>query len=80
MEVLNPHLLRHAAATFHLAFGGGPHICPGAHLARMEARVALNALFDLATGLTLQPGFVYENVPVSWARGPAALPVDIAWV
>ena len=31
----------------HLAFGGGPHVCPGAHLARMEARVAVNVLLDM---------------------------------
>ncbi len=63
----------------HLSFGGGPHVCPGAHLARMEARVALAALFDLATGMRLAPGYTYENVPVTWARGPKALPVEIDW-
>jgi cytochrome P450 len=30
----------------HVAFGYGPHICLGAALARLEARVALNAVFD----------------------------------
>jgi cytochrome P450 len=32
-------------ASRHLAFGGGAHICPGAPLARMEARHLLPSLF-----------------------------------
>lgn len=32
-------------ASRHLAFGGGAHICPGAPLARMEARHLLSRLF-----------------------------------
>ena len=63
----------------HLAFGGGPHVCPGAHLARMEARVAVNVLLDLASGLTVEPGHAYQNVPVAWAKGPLSLPVTVAW-
>jgi 2-hydroxy-5-methyl-1-naphthoate 7-hydroxylase len=30
----------------HIAFGRGPHFCPGSHLARMEAEVALTAVFE----------------------------------
>jgi hypothetical protein len=63
----------------HLAFGGGPHVCPGAHLARMEARVAVNVLLDMADGIELDPDYVYENVPVVWAKGPRTLPVRISW-
>ncbi|MFB7500831.1 cytochrome P450 [Streptomyces sp. NPDC056161] len=37
----------------HLAFGLGAHFCPGSHLARLEARVALPALFDRFPRLTL---------------------------
>ncbi len=63
----------------HLAFGGGPHVCPGAHLARMEARVAVNVLLDMAKGVTIEPGYVYADVPVSWAHGPRTLPACIDW-
>ncbi|MFJ2651610.1 cytochrome P450 [Streptomyces sp. NPDC087420] len=37
----------------HLAFGLGAHFCPGSHLARLEARVALPALFDCFPELAL---------------------------
>ncbi|WP_406500362.1 cytochrome P450 [Streptomyces sp. NBC_01590] len=37
----------------HLAFGGGPHVCLGAPLARMEAAIALEALFSEYPGLSL---------------------------
>ena len=64
----------------HLAFGGGPHVCPGAHLARMEARVAVNALLDTAAAIHVMPGHSYTDVPVHWAHGPRSLPVSIEWI
>ena len=44
----------------HLAFGLGPHFCPGSHLARLEAVVALPALFDRfpALALAIEPSEV----------------------
>jgi cytochrome P450 len=37
----------------HLSFGHGPHVCPGAQLARLEASIALPALFERFPGLQL---------------------------
>ncbi|NYI03410.1 cytochrome P450 family protein [Allostreptomyces psammosilenae] len=43
-------------ARHHLSFGHGPHHCPGAPLSRMEARVALPALFERFPDLALAVG------------------------
>jgi cytochrome P450 len=40
-------------AKQHMSFGTGPHLCLGMHLARMETRLALNALLDRLPGLRL---------------------------
>lgn len=37
-------MTRQGSATDYLSFGGGPHLCPGAALTRMELRVVLEAL------------------------------------
>ncbi|HZP27352.1 MAG TPA: cytochrome P450 [Acidimicrobiia bacterium] len=61
----------------HLGFGGGPHVCPGATLARLEARVALGVFLDRVERVRLAPGQGYEKVPVFWARGPRELHVEL---
>jgi cytochrome P450 len=42
-------------ADDHLAFGFGRHHCLGYHLARMEVRIALNAMLDRLPSLRLDP-------------------------
>ena len=57
----------------HIAFGGGPHICPGASLARLEGRVALEVFLDRVSTAELAPGCVRKKTPVFWANGPDRL-------
>ena len=65
-------------AKDHLAFGGGPHICPGASLARLEGRIALDVFFDRVQHASVDDGYRREPVPVFWANGPRRLPVNLA--
>jgi cytochrome P450 len=60
----------------HLTFGGGPHLCLGMHLARMEASVAINALLDRLPDLRLDPDAPPPKVVGLAFRSPAALPVQ----
>jgi cytochrome P450 len=62
-------------ARENLAFGGGTHLCLGAHLARMEAQEALGALVTRAPGLSLASDRI-EWGP-SLFRVPARLPVQL---
>jgi cytochrome P450 len=60
----------------HLAFGGGAHLCLGAHLARMEAQEAIGALAMRTRGLELL------SEKRSWGRSlfrvPGELPVRLS--
>ncbi|MFE6337267.1 cytochrome P450 [Streptomyces sp. NPDC057798] len=60
----------------HVAFGFGPHYCPGGMLARMESQLLVDALLDRLPGLKL--AVPPEKVPFrkgALIRGPEALPV-----
>lgn len=58
-----------------LSFGQGPHFCLGAHLARLEGRVALDMIATSISGYELVPGA--ERVHSSNVRGFAHLPMRI---
>jgi cytochrome P450 len=45
--------LERANARLHVAFGAGRHACPGAPLARAEAVVSLNRLFDRTSDIRI---------------------------
>ena len=60
----------------HLAFGHGPHFCLGAHLARMEARVALTELFERIRGYEVDEANAVR-VHSSNVRGFAHLPMSV---
>jgi cytochrome P450 len=62
-------------ARQHVSFGGGPHHCLGASLARLEARVAICGLVQRFPGLAAA-GDVEWNGRVN-LRGPAHLPVAV---
>jgi cytochrome P450 len=60
----------------HLGFGGGPHACLGAALARMETRIAMTAL--LARYPQLKLAVSEPSRLASWAlRGLVSLPVNV---
>ncbi|ORB84224.1 cytochrome [Mycobacterium kansasii] len=59
-----------------LSFGSGAHFCLGAHLARMEARVALTELFKRIRGYEVDEANAVR-VHSSNVRGFAALPIAV---
>ena len=59
-----------------VSFGSGAHFCLGAHLARMEARVALTELFKRIRGYQVDEGNAVR-VHSSNVRGFAHLPITV---
>jgi len=59
----------------HIAFGFGPHMCLGMHLARMETRVAVDALIERLPDLRLDPDGDDPHIHGQIFRSPTALPV-----
>jgi cytochrome P450 len=64
------------AGSVHLPFGHGIHFCLGASLARLEARLGLEALVSRFRGIA-------PRGPVTWnqslsVRGPRVLPVELS--
>ena len=59
----------------HIAFGFGPHYCLGANLARLEARVALEALLGATRAIELATDAPLPLHPSPVFRGVTRLPV-----
>lgn len=65
----------HRPLAPHVTFGSGPHMCLGMHLARMETRVALDALLERLRDLRLEPDAPRPRILGNIFRSPDALPV-----
>jgi cytochrome P450 len=61
----------------HVAFGNGPHICPGAHLARREIAASLDAWLARIPQFALAPGT--RPVLHAGASINGVLRLDLAW-
>jgi cytochrome P450 len=66
-----------ANAGDHLTFGYGPHVCPGASLARAVTRIGVTELLSAfpAGSLRMAPDYVRVNVPTFFESGPRTLDV-----
>jgi cytochrome P450 len=64
----------HRRADDHVAFGFGRHFCVGSHLARLEARTAMNALLGRLPNLRLDRSRPSQVVGLAF-RSPNRLPV-----
>ncbi len=65
----------HRTPVPHIAFGYGPHVCLGMHLARVETSIALNAVLDRLPNVRFDPDAEDVHISGSTFRSPRALPV-----
>lgn len=59
----------------HVAFGYGPHVCIGQHLARMELTMALHSLLDRLPDLRLDPDYAAPVIRGLTMRGAESVHV-----
>jgi cytochrome P450 len=80
-----PHQFQHDRRNVreHVAFGRGAHSCPGAPLARAEARISINRLLDRMADISISTAHhgapehrKYEYDPTFIMRGLSALHVE----
>lgn len=62
-DPMNIDFTRGRGRVKHGGFGAGPHLCPGALIARTQIRVMLEELLPRMPGLRVAPGAVIENSP-----------------
>jgi cytochrome P450 len=62
--------IRRQDVNRHLAFAHGPHFCLGAHLARLEAQVAVATLLDLLPRLRLDDRYPAEPRGLVFRKPP----------
>jgi cytochrome P450 len=63
------------ATNRHIAFGAGPHRCAGSNLARMNLRVAVEALTRRLGDLHLKNGAEPIEFDSAYSRAPVAVPI-----
>jgi cytochrome P450 len=81
----NPHEFHHDRRNVreHVAFGRGVHSCPGAPLARSEARISFNRFLDRMADIRIDESVhgspdsrTYTYDPTFIMRGLSSLHVD----
>jgi len=58
-----------------LAFGNGPHVCLGMHVARAEMTVGINAILDRLPNLRLDPDADPPRIIGMYERAATEIPV-----
>jgi cytochrome P450 len=67
----------HESSRQNLAFGHGPHICLGKHLAQVEMRIFFEEFFSHVLDMTLvsRP----QRSSSIFVGGPQYVPVELTW-